>query len=251
MLIQIGIEKRDLILSMKKAIVSPTVFLIIILTVFCFNAAAASSKGRLNSHGTKSGSKYSAILKRLNFYKKDLAFLSSKISKEEKDIKDLKNKIKNAKGKIKKLKDKIKKDGLLIKDLTTRIFIIHKEYGSAKLLSFKDNADSFIINYQLKTLLQKEEIRLSKLIKRKNKFLKLKKYLKKEKNSLIPAVKSINGAKRKLEDLIGGINKYIKSVKIKNKHNKNNRLLKRKVIKLIHNLNDSSRKNDIKFIIMR
>ena len=251
MLIQIGIEKRDLILSMKKAIVSPTVFLIIILTVFCFNAAAASSKGRLNSRGTKSGSKYSAILKRLNFYKKDLAFLSSKISKEEKDIKDLKNKIKNAKGKIKKLKDKIKKDGLLIKDLTTRIFIIHKEYGSAKLLSFKDNADSFIINYQLKTLLQKEEIRLSKLIKRKNKFLKLKKYLKKEKNSLIPAVKSINGAKRKLEDLIGGINKYIKSVKIKNKHNKNNRLLKRKVIKLIHNLNDSSRKNDIKFIIMR
>ena len=251
MLIQIGIEKRDLILSMKKAIVSPTVFLIIILTVFCFNAAAASSKGRLNSRGTKSGSKYSAILKRLNFYKKDLAFLSSKISKEEKDIKDLKNKIKNAKGKIKKLKDKIKKDGLLIKDLTTRIFIIHKEYGSAKLLSFKDNADSFIINYQLKTLLQKEEIRLSKLIKRKNKFLKLKKYLKKEKNSLIPAVKSIDGAKRKLEDLIGGINKYIKSVKIKNKHNKNNRLLKRKVIKLIHNLNDSSRKNDIKFIIMR
>ena len=251
MLIQIGIEKRDLILSMKKAIASSPISLIIILTVFCFNAAAASSNGRLNRHGSKSVLKYSAILKRLDFYKKDLAFLSSKISKKEKDIKDLKNKIKNAKGKIKKLKDNIKKDGLLIKELTTRIFIIHKEYGSTKLLSFKDNADSFIVNYQLKTLLQKEEIRLSKLIKRKNKFLKLKKYLKKEKNNLVTAVKSINGTKRKLEVLIGGINKYIKSVKIKNKHNKNNRLLKRKVIKLIHNLNDSSRKNDIKFIIMR
>ena len=251
MLIQVGIEKRDLILSMKKAIASSLIFLIIILTVFCFNAAVASSNGRLNRHGSKSVLKYSAILKRLNFYKKDLAFLSSKIPKEEKDIKDLKNKIKNAKGKIKKLKDKIKKDGRLIKDLTTRIFIIHKEYGSTKLLSFKDNADSFIVNYQLKTLLQKEEIKLLKLIKRKNKFLKLKKYLKKEKNNLVAAVKSINGTKRKLEVLIGGINKYIKSVKIKNKHNKNNRLLKRKVIKLMHNLNDSSRKNDIKFIIMR
>ncbi len=251
MLIQIGIEKRDLILSMKKAIASSPVFLIIILTVFCLSAAVASSNGRPSRHATKSASKYSAILKRLDFYKRDLAFLSSKISKEEKDIKDLKNKIKNVEGEIKKLKDKIKKDGLLIKDLTMRIFIIHKEYGLAKLLSFKDNADSFIINYQLKTLLQKEEIKLSKLIKRKNKFLKLKKYLKKEKNNIVPAVKRINGTKRKLEGLIGGINKYIKSVKIKYKHNKNNRLLKRKVIKLIHNLNDSSRKNDIKFIIMR
>ena len=48
-------------------------------------------------------------------------------------------------------------------------------------------------------------------------------------------------------------NNYIKSVKIKykHKHNKNNRLLRHKVIKLIHNLKGSSKKNDIKFIIMR
>ena len=268
MLIQIGIEKRDLILSMKKAIASSSVFLIIILTVFCFNAAAAaSSNGRLNRPGSKSVSKYSAILKRLNFYKKALAFLSSKISKEEKDIKDLKNKIKNAKGKIKKLKDKIKKDVLLIKDLTTRIFIINKEYGSAKLLSFKDNADSFIVNYQLKTLLQKEEIRLSKLIKRKNKFLKLKKYLKKEKNSLIADVNSVKHSKKRLKQLIAGLNIYIKSLKINNdknyngylskkrgnmrKHNKKNRLLKRKVIKLIKNLKNKSRGSGVIFQIIK
>jgi septal ring factor EnvC (AmiA/AmiB activator) len=255
MLIQIGIEKRDLILPMKKAIVYSSVFLASILTLFCFKTFAASSLTdvRQSSKIVKSGSKYSAILKRLYFYKRDLAFLSSKIFKEEKGIKDLKNKIKNSEGKIKKLRNKIKKDGLLIKVIVARIFIIHKEYGSAKLLSFKDDTDGFIINYQLKTLLKEEETKLSKLVNRKNKFLKLKNYLKKEKNSLVLAVKSIDGTKIKLEDLIGGINNYIKSVKIKykHKHNKNNRLLRRKVIKLIHNLNGSSKKNDIKFIIMR
>jgi septal ring factor EnvC (AmiA/AmiB activator) len=247
---------------MKKTIVSSPVLpiIILILTACFFNAAAASPHSLLNRRHTghaKSGSKYSDILKRLDFYKEELAFLSSRIYRKENDIKDLKNKIKNAEGKIKKLKNKIKKDGLLIKGLTMRIFIIHKEYGSVRLLSFKDNTDSFIINYQLKTLLKKEEAKLSKLVKRKNKFLKLKKYLKKEKNSLIPAVKSINGTKRKLEYLIAVTFKYIKSVKIKykqgrkgnKKRNKKNRLLKRKVIKLIHNLNDSSRKNDIKFTI--
>lgn len=231
---------------MKKTIAFAPLFLIIILAKFSFNAtAAAYPNNRPNPHGIKSNSKYSAMLKRLNFYKKDLVFLSSKISKKKKNIKDLRNKIKNAEDKIKKLKNKIKKDGFLIKELTMRIFIINKEYDSAKY--------SFIINYQLKTLLKKEEIKLSKLIKRKNKFLKLKKYLKKEKNSLILAVKSINGTKRKLEGLIADTYGYIKSVKIKYKHNKNkkDRLLKRKVIKLIHNLNNSSKKNDIKFIIMR
>ena len=255
MLIQIGIEKRDLILPMKKAIVYSSVFLASILTLFCFKTFAASSLTdvRQSSKIVKSGSKYSAILKRLYFYKRDLAFLSSKISKEEKGIKDLKNKIKNSEDKIKKLRNKIKKDGLLVKVIVARIFIIHKEYGSAKLLSFKDDKDGFIINYQLKALLKDEETKLSKLVNRKNKFLKLKTYLKKEKDTLVLAVKSIDGTKIKLEDLIGGINNYIKSVKIKykHKHNKNNRLLRRKVIKLIHNLNGSSKKNDIKFIIMR
>ena len=255
MLIQIGIEKRDLILQMKKAILYPSFLLAAILALFCFKTVAdgASPNGRLNLRNANPGSKYSVILKKLDFYKKDLAFLSSKISKEEKGIKDLKNKIKNSEDKIKKLRDKIKKDGMLVKVLATRIFIIHKEYASVKLLSFKDDTDAFIVNYQLKTLLREEETKLSKLVKRKNKFLKLKNYLKQEKDSLVRAVKSINGTKIKLEDLIGGINNYIKSVKIKykHKHNKNNRLLRRKVIKLIHNLKGSSKKNDIKFIIMR
>ena len=204
---------------MKKKTVYFIVFSIVILTASCFKANSAYP---LNLH-IKSDSNYSAILKRLNFYKKDLAFLSDKISKKKKEINDLKN--------------KIKKDGRLIKGLTMRIFVIHTESGSSKLSSFKDGVDSFIINYQLKTLLQKEEMKLSKLVNRKNKFLKLKRFLKKEKNILVKAVKSINGTKIKLKDLIGGIDKYIKSVKIKHKHNKNNRLLKRKVIKLIHNLN--------------
>ncbi|MHB1546957.1 MAG: hypothetical protein ACYCV8_09935, partial [bacterium] len=229
---------------MKKKTVYFIVFSIVILTASCFKANSAYP---LNLH-IKSDSNYSAILKRLNFYKKDLAFLSDKISKKKKEINDLKNKIKNAENKIKNLKNKIKKDGRLIKGLTMRIFVIHTESGSSKLSSFKDGVDSFIINYQLKTLLQKEEMKLSKLVNRKNKFLKLKRFLKKEKNILVKAVKSINGTKIKLKDLIGGIDKYIKSVKIKHKHNKNNRLLKRKVIKLIHNLNEGSKKNDIKFI---
>ncbi len=225
------------------------ILIIIILAVSCFNFNA--NRAYPHSLSTKTDLKYFAVLKRLGIYKKNLDFLSLKIYKKKNEIKDLKNKIKNAEDKVKKIKNKIKKDGLLINGLTARIFIIHKEYGSARLLYFKDNADSFIVNYQLKTLLQNEEARLSKLVKRKKKFLKLKKYLKKEKNSLIAAVKSINDAKRELEYLIRGINKYIKSLKIKYKKNKNNRLLRRKVIKLIHKLNEGSKKNDIKFILMR
>lgn len=255
MLIQIGIEKRDLFGQMKKTAFCLSFFLLaalLSLSLFSYKSADASATIKIinNNNGT---TKYSLILKKLDFYKKDLAFLSSKISKEEKGIKDIKNEIKNSENKIKKLKDRIKKDSMLVKALVARIFIIHKEYDSDKLLSFKDDTDSFTVNYQLKTLLRKEETKLSKLAKRKDKFLKLKNYLKKEKDGLVSALKGLNGAKIKLETLIGGINNYIKSVKIKykHKHNKNNRLLRRKVIKLIHNLKGSSKKNDIKFIIMR
>ncbi|MHB1698278.1 MAG: hypothetical protein ACYCSQ_09290 [bacterium] len=241
---------------MKETILSAAVSLLLLLITSCFNPHNVFPYNHIKHPRIKTHSEYSSILKRLTFYKRDLVLLSSKISKKRKDIANLKNKIKIAKNKIKKLKNKIKKGDLLIKDLTIRIFLINREDSSAKLSSSENNAEYFIVNYQLKTLLKKEEIKLSKLIKRRNRFLKLKKYLKKEKAGLIPAVNSINGSISELKGLIGGIDDYIKSVKIKynrgNKiQNKKNRLLKRKVIKLIHNLNGNSRKDDIKFFIMR
>jgi len=241
---------------MKETIVSAAVSMLLLLIISCFNPHNVFPYNHNKHPRIKTHSEYSAILKRLTFYKRDLVLLSSKISKKRKDIADLKDKIKTAEGKIKKLKSKIKKGGLLIKSLTIKIFLINREDSSSKLSPSGNNAEYFIVNYQLKTLLKKEEVKLSKLIKRRNRFLKLKKYLKKEKAGLISAVNSLNGSISELKSLIGGINGYIKSVKIKysrgNKiQNKKNRLLKRNVIKLIHNLNGNSRKDDIKFIIMR
>ena len=242
---------------MKETIISSAVSLLLFLIISCFNPHNVFPYNYNKPSRIKTNSEYSAILKRLTSYKRDLVLLSSKISKKRKDIADIKNKIKIAKSKIKKLKSKIKKGAFLIKDLTIRIFLINREDSSAALSSSdNDNAEYFIVNYQLKTLLKKEEIKLSKLIKRRNRFLKLKKYLKKEKAGLISGVNSLNGSISELKNLIVGIDGYIKSVKIKysrgNKiQNKKNRLLKRKVIKLIHNLNGKSKKDDIKFIIMR
>lgn len=234
---------------MKGKIISSVFFLLLFLIISCSNSHNVFAYHNNKHLRIKINSEYSAILKRLKFYKKDLTLLSSKIYKKRKDIADLKSKIKIAKNKIKKLKIKIEKDGLIIKDLVTRIFLINREDSSVEFSSlYNGNVEYFIVQYQLKTLLKKEEIKLLRFIKRRSRFLKLKKYLKKDKIGLISAVDSLNGSISELKGLIGRLNDYIKSVKIKYKKN---RLLKHKVIKLIHNLNGNSKKDDIKFIIMR
>jgi septal ring factor EnvC (AmiA/AmiB activator) len=244
---------------MKKKILASLFYLSVIFFICFFNAlnsfSAASPYSVPGIATAKEQSRYSSIFKKLNLYKNNLIFLSSGISKKERAIKDLRNKIKASEAKIEKLKKKIKKDDLLIKNLIVKVFIINKEYDSDKLLSFKNDADAFIINYQLKNLLEKKEKKLSKLVNRKNKFLNLKKYMKKEKNSLMLEAEGILAAKKNLQALVLRISKYIKSLKMKHglnkKNNKTNRLLKHKVIKLIKNLKDGQRKNYIQFTIIK
>ena len=237
------------------------IFLSVSFSYYCRNSLAAH-KPNINTR-----LKYSSVIKRLIFYKKELSLISSKISRSDSAVSNLKKKIKNDEKQIKKIKKKIKKNGLLIEDLTEKIFIINKEYELDGIMSFKNESNTYIINYQLKILLKKEEEKLLKLIKRKNKFLILKKYLKNEKNSLIADVKSIDRSKKKLKQLIAGLNIYIKSLKIKNdqdyndyqskkpedirRDNKKNRLLKRKVVKLIKNLKNKSRNSGIKFQVIK
>ena len=215
--------------------------------------------------------KYRFVIKRLTFYKKELSLISSKISRLDSAVSNLKKKIKNDEKQIKKIKKKIKKYGLLIEDLTEKIFIIDKEYRLDGIMSFKDDSNAYIINYQLKILLKKEEEKFLRLVKRKNKFLRLKKYLKNEKNTFIADVKSIKRSKKRLKRLISALNTYINSLKINSdknhsvyrsekpenmhihnkSHNKKNRLLKHKVIKLINNLKNKSRNSGVIFQIIK
>jgi septal ring factor EnvC (AmiA/AmiB activator) len=252
---------------MKKIIINNKLlfFLVIFLSVplsyYCRNSFAAF-KSNINTR-----LKYRSVIKRLTFYKKELSLISSKISRRDSAVSSLKKKIRKDEKHIKKIKKKINKYGLLIKDLTEKIFIIHKEYRLDGIISFKDDSNAFIINYQLKILLKKEERKLLHLVKRKNKFLHLKKYLKNEKNSLVADINSIKRSKKRLKQLITGLNMYMKSLKINNdknyngylskkpgnmrRDNKKNRLLKRKVIKLIKNLKNKSRSSGIIFQVIK
>ena len=252
---------------MKKIIINNkllfffAIFLSVSLSYYCRNSFAAH-KPNINTR-----LKYSSVIKRLTFYKKELSLISSKISRSDSAVSNLKKKIKNDEKQIKKIKKKIKKYGLLIEDLTEKIFIINKEYRLDGIMSFKDDSNAYIINYQLKILLKKEETKLLKLVKRKNKFLRLKKYLKNEKNSLIADVNGVKRSKKRLKQLIAGLNIYIKSLKMKkdknyngyqskkpgnkSRDNKKNRLLKRKVIKLIKNLKNKSRNSGVIFQIIK
>jgi ATP-dependent 26S proteasome regulatory subunit len=181
-------------------------FLVLALPIFIsFYCSGNSAAYRSN---TSTRLKYRSVIKRLTFYKKELSLISSKISRRDSAVKSLKKKIKKDETQIKKIKKKIKKYGLLIEDLTEKIFIIHKEYRLDGIMPLKDDVDAFIINYQLKILLKKEETKLLRLIKRKNIFLRLKKYLKKEKNSLIADVNSVKHSKKRLKQLIAGLNIY-------------------------------------------
>ena len=233
----------------------------ILLSYYCRDSFAAY-KSDINTR-----LQYRSVIKRLTFYKKELSLISSKISRGDSAINSLKKKIKKDEKRIKKIKKKIKKYRLLIENLAEKIFIIHKEYRLDEIMSFKNDSNAFIINYQLKILLKKEEIKLIRLVKRKNRFLRLKKYLKNEKNSFIADVNSVKRSKKRLKRLIAGLNIYIKSLKINNyknyndyltkkrgymhRHNKKNRLLKHKVIKLIKNLKNKSRNSGIKFQVIK
>ena len=252
---------------MKKIIINNkllfffAIFLSVSLSCYCLNSFAAH-KPNINTR-----LKYRSVIKRLTFYKKELSLISSKISRSDSAVSNLKKKIKNDEKQIKKIKKKIKKYGLLIEDLTEKIFIINKEYRLDGIMSFKDDSNAYIINYQLKILLKKEETKLLKLVKRKNKFLRLKKYLKNEKNSLIADVNGVKRSKKRFKQLIAGLNIYIKSLKMKkdknyngyqskkpgnmSRDNKKNRLLKRKVIKLIKNLKNKSRNSGVIFQIIK
>ncbi|RZD14394.1 MAG: hypothetical protein EVJ47_06945 [Candidatus Acidulodesulfobacterium ferriphilum] len=198
--------------------------------------------------------KYPAIIKKLALYKKKFNFLSLKIIKKRKDISDLKNKIDIALLKIKRLKGKINKDNLILRKLISKIFIIQRDKDAIRLTTIKDSTNSFITFYQLKTVLNKEKLQLAALIARRNRFLKIKDYLNKEKTSLKKALKSLGVSRQKLSSLIKGIKSYIKTIKIKyinEEKNKKNRLLKNKVIKLMHKINSGSKKGDVEFIIMK
>ena len=252
---------------MKKIIINNkllfffAIFLSVSLSYYCRNSFAAH-KPNINTR-----LKYSSVIKRLTFYKKELSLISSKISRSDSAVSNLKKKIKNDEKQIKKIKKKIKKYGLLIEDLTEKIFIINKEYKLDGITPFKNESNAYIINYQLKNLLKKEETKLLKLVKRKNKFLRLKKYLKNEQNSLIADVNGVKRSKKRFKQLIAGLNIYIKSLKMKkdknyngyqskkpgnmSRDNKKNRLLKRKVIKLIKNLKNKSRNSGVIFQIIK
>lgn len=226
-----------------------TVFLFFYFALTTFKFACASN--HLNQRIYR---KYPAIINKLNLYKKELNFLSLKIIKKRKNIDNLKNKIKIAKAKIKRLKYKISKDNLIMRRLIRRIFIIQRDKDTLKLVSIKDNTDYFIAFYQLKTVLYSEKSKLSNLIARKNRFLKIKNYFKKEKTDLKKAIESLKASRQRLGNLIKGIKNYIKIIKIKyinRDKNKKNRLLKNKVIKLMHKINNNSKKGDIEFIISR
>ncbi len=180
--------------------------------------------------------------------------MSLKIIKKRKDISDLKNKIDIALLKIKRLKGKINKDNLILRKLISKIFIIQRDKDAIRLTTIKDSTNSFITFYQLKTVLNKEKLKLAALIARRNRFLKIKDYLNKEKTSLKKALKSLGVSRQKLSSLIKGIKSYIKTIKIKyinEEKNKKNRLLKNKVIKLMHKINSGSKKGDVEFIIMK
>lgn len=196
--------------------------------------------------------KYPLVAKRLAYYKKETSLLSSKILKMKKDIVDLRGKIEMASHRVKTIKNKIKKDDLTIRKIIRRIFFFQKEYDSVKLSSFKNNADYFVLNYQMKDVINREEGMLSKLAARKNKLLKMKEYLNKEKIIFISVKNGFKISRKKIKVLIAEMNNYIKVLKTKHgTKDKKNRFLKHKVIKLIHNLNKRSKKNDITFTILR
>ncbi len=170
----------------------------------------------------------------------------------KKDIVDLRGKIEMASHKEEIIKNKIKEDDSTIRRLIRRIFFFQKEYDSVKLSSFKNNADYFVLNYQMKDVIDREEGILSKLATRKNKLLKIKEYLNKEKIIFISVKNGFKISRKKIKGLIAEMNNYIKVLKTKYRpEDKKNRFLKRKVIKLIHNLNKNSKKNDITFTILR
>ncbi len=228
------------------------------LFIYCLSISAAYSFKIRTRH------KYSYVIKRLTFYKEELASISYKIAHSDSALHELKSKIKKNENKIRKIKKRIKRYRLLIEGLIERIFIIHKEYLLAEIIYFKGDTDAFVLNYQLKILLKNEEARLLKLVKIRNGFLRLRKYLKKEKSSFTSEFKSIKRSKERLKDLITGLNNYIESLKINNgktyagynkskekRKDKKNRLLKRKVIKLIKNLQKKSRNGDAEFQIIK
>ncbi|MCL4322497.1 MAG: hypothetical protein M0016_03835 [Deltaproteobacteria bacterium] len=235
---------------MKESFVS---FKIIFFTIFLFFSIffiLSRLAHALNHPDQRIYQKYSVIIKKLALYKKEFNLLSLKILKKRKDAGDLKNKITIAGAKIKRLKDKINKDNFILRKLIRRIFIIQRDKDAVKLTSIKNNTNYFITFYQLKTVLNKEKFRLAALIARRNRFLKIKNYFKEEKADLKKTLESLGASRQKLSNLIKGIKNYIKAIKIKYM-NKNNRLLKNKVIKLIHKINSKPKKGDIKFIIMR
>ena len=241
---------------MKNAILSATAALTVLLSVLVFNAVPAPSYGSQAKPNEISGREYRTEIKKLILYKIRLGILSGEISAKRRVISDLRSKIKISSDKIGSIKNKIKKDDLLLKNLILKVFLLDEEYKSARLLHFKDSADYFVVNFQLKTLLRREEENLMRLTADKDRFLKLKSSLKKEKNNLLHALRGLNGSKSRLSSLIGKINAYVASVKAgteKNSVNKDkkNRLLKHKVIKLIHNLKYKSGPDGIKFIILK
>lgn len=230
----------------------------VVLLLLCFAAAEAPKLACALNHSDKIIElKYPVVTHKLNIYRKAFHFLSSEIVKKKKNINDLRSKIKIVKADIKLLKDKINADNLVSRSLIRRIFIIQRDKDTLKLTSIGGNIDYFIAFRQLKTILYGERSALDRLMARKDRFLKMKIYFKEEKADLKKAVESLKTSRYKLNKLIKNIQAYIKIIKIRYMNSirdKKNRLLKKKVIKLMHKINNKPKKpknRDIKFIILR
>ncbi len=231
------------------------VLLLSFLTPVTFKFAYA-----LNRSNQRTYQESPVVIHKLDAYKQEFHFLSLEIVKKKKNIDDLKSKIKLIKSNIKILKDEIDMDSLVSRSLIRRIFIIQRDKDTLKLASIRGSIDYFIAFYQLKTILYRERFKLNKLVARRDRFLKMKIYFKKERADLKKAVESMRISRYKLNKLIKNIQAYMRAVRIKYMkmmRDKKNRLLKKKVIKLMHKINDKSefrsksKHRDIKFIILR
>lgn len=232
--------------------------MILFVTCLCLACAFAGLKPACasGSPNVRTGQKYPVIIQKLTRYRKELNFLSSKIARKRRNINELNGKIKITGAKIKLLRADIDKDNLVIRKLLRRIFIIQRDKGIFKLTPINGGENNYILFYQLKTILYHEKSRLIKLITGRDKFLNMKKNFKKSKMDLKKALDGLKTSSKKLYNLINEVKNYISTVKLKyinkdNNKNKTNRLLKNKVIKLIHKINNKSKRDDIKFSIMR
>lgn len=235
-------------------------YLFIFILLFCLALfipvarpvfASSYNKG---GHSENLKEEYRSVLEHLDYYKSELNLLSKKISEASLGIDDLKEKIGESKSKSVVLKKEIKQDNLYFRNLLGKIFIFQRERETLKLLSIKDDYNDFIVNYELKSVLEKEESNLKLLMERSDTLLSLQKLMDNEREGVSNDLASMNNSKETLKILIRRANFYILRIKKKLAaqqavNNKRNKELNKLVIKLLldlkkkmHNLPGSGNK---------